>query len=115
MGKFGKIGVTLALSLIMSVTLFTSGVFAQDVDPTHRSAATSLGRGVEMLARTDVFHQSFNVQPASDQQPDYQQIYYQRGAQGKDACNDQSNCQNASRCIHIFRSAWGWIFICREW
>ncbi len=115
MRDLGKIGVTLVLSLILSVTLFTSGVFAQSIGSHSNSNTVSYSILARQAVEPDPTHQSLDAQQSTNQQTNYPQMDYQRTTQGNDDCDWLNNCQHSTRCTRIFRSAWGWMFICHGW
>ncbi|MGH2479804.1 MAG: hypothetical protein ACRDHW_09135 [Ktedonobacteraceae bacterium] len=115
MKKPGTMGVTLILSLILSVALFTSSAFARSSSYGYRDATVHNRVGVETLARANLMRQSFSIQRVGSPRASDQQTNYQQDTQNGDTCNWSGDCQHDPRCTHIFRSPWGWIFICRGW
>ncbi|MGH2509629.1 MAG: hypothetical protein ACRDHZ_19805 [Ktedonobacteraceae bacterium] len=116
MGKLGKIGVTLVLSLILSVTLFTSSAFAQHMSSSSNSSTILAGPLTsEILVKPDPTSQSLEPQPSTNQQTNNPPANDQQVSQGKDNCNWPNSCQHTTKCTHVFRGAWGWMFICQGW
>lgn len=115
MRRFGKMGVTLALSLILSVTLFTSSAFAQRSSYAQREVSAHSSTAIGVLTYARSIGQRFSIQHSGNPQASDQQTNYQQDDQAGDACSWLGNCQHTARCTHIFRSPWGWIFICHGW
>lgn len=115
MRTLGKLGVTLALSLILSVTLFTSGAFASSRSFHQSSTAfsTLAWRGIAFQAQAD--RQNHSIQWRGNPQPSGQQVNYQQNNDDGEQCNATTSCQQAARCVRIFKSVWGWIYICNGW
>lgn len=114
MVTFGKVGVAIIMGLTLSLTLFTSGVFPYNFSHSHSSAAAHTVLVANPLKGTIPTRQNFDTRRSDHQQISYQQFNYQQTSREKGACSSQSACQNASRCIRIYKSSWGWIFICNE-
>lgn len=113
MGILGKISLTLLLSLTLSVALFTSHASAQHIgDLSRGTIASSVILAREAVVQPEPTSQ---ILESNNQQTSYPQTNTPQGTQGKDDCNLRNNCQHSAQCAHTFRSAWGWIFICRGW